>query len=182
MKIVPFSLRFVTFYYRISEIDFFWFSFFPHFFVHSFKPYNRNGKYFMCSFYNLQLKSIKENFYYTRLSLCVLLLFFLFVQFFCALFNIFSQHRITVVIEWKASERERERSREKSRADVAWNCNALHIIMKHKVHRCLTTCHGCSENVLFGRPSTNSTWLRSTQHNSTQLDATYGYETDWTSM
>ena len=80
MKIVSFSLRFVTFYYRILEIRYFFFVFFT--FLRSFKPYNRNGKYFMCSFYNLQLKSIKENFYYTRLSLCLLLPLFLFVQLF----------------------------------------------------------------------------------------------------
>lgn len=128
MKIVSFSLRFVTFYYRISEIRCF-FSFFLHFFVHSFKPYNRNGKYFMRSFYNLQLKSIKENFYYIRLSLCVLLLFFLSLFSFLRSFqHIFaasnrSSHRMR-------QAREREKLREKSRADVARNCNALQPIMK----------------------------------------------------
>lgn len=72
MKIVSFSLRFVTFYYSILK-DFFY----------SFKPYNRNGKYFMRNFYNLQLKIHKREFLLrTTFSFCVFSMLMLLQHFF----------------------------------------------------------------------------------------------------
>lgn len=91
MKIVSFSLRSVTFYYSILK----------DFLFYSFKTYNRNGKYFMRSFYNLQLKIHKREFLlHTTFSFCVLsmLLLMLLQQFFAW---IYSQRNLEQMYSWK---------------------------------------------------------------------------------